>query len=100
MWFLAYLSEVVPPELAVTNLHLKREDNSWKLHIATAWQGAASPPEPPAVSNSMARLRAQLSNGPFHLTPLSGSEKEPSARPRVGLNPASGDPFVIEGIIR
>ena len=39
VWFLGYLSEVVPPELAVTNLHLKREEDSWKLQMATAWQG-------------------------------------------------------------
>jgi hypothetical protein len=100
VWFLGYLSEVVPPELAVTNLHLKREDNSWKLRLAIAWQGAASRPGPSEVSNSVARLRAQLSSGPFHLAPLAGSEKEPSARTRVGLHPASADPFVIEGIIR
>ena len=99
-WFLGYLSEVLPPELAVTNLHLKREDNSWKLRLATAWQGAASPPAPSEISNSLARLRTQLSTGPFHLAPLSGSEKEPPAHPRAGHNPATVDPLVIEGIIR
>jgi hypothetical protein len=100
VWFLSYLGEAVPPELVVTNLHLKREDNSWKVQMATAWQGIGGRPEPSAVSNSIARLRAQLSNGPFHLTSLSGSQKGPSAQPRAGLNPASGDQFVIEGIIR
>ena len=80
------------PELAVTNLHLKREDDSWKLHLATAWQGAASQPEPSEVSNSIARFRAQLTNGPFHLAPLRGSEKESTAWPKIGLTPASGDP--------
>ena len=100
LWFLGYLSEVMPPELAVTSLHLKHEDNAWRLRLVTAWQGAASPPESPAVSNSIARLREQLSNGPFHLALSSGNEKEPSARLKARLNQASGAPFVIEGIIR
>jgi hypothetical protein len=100
VWFLGYLSEVVPPELAVTSLQLKREDNAWKLRLATAWQGTASPPAPLELSNSLARLRTQLSDGPFHLTPASGREKDPSARLRAGRNPAGGDQFVIEGIIR
>jgi hypothetical protein len=100
VWFLGYLSEVVPPELAVTHLHLKHADNSWKLQMAVARQGAASQPGPSEVSNAIARLRAQLSFGPFHLTPLRGSEKEPSAQPRAGFNPPAGDPFLIEGIIR
>ena len=100
LWFLGYLSEAVPSELAVTNLHLKLEDNAWKLRLTTAWQGATNQPELSEVSNSIARFRAQMASGPFHLTPLRGSEKEPAARPRLGTNAASADPFVIEGIIR
>jgi type II secretory pathway pseudopilin PulG len=100
LWFLGYLGEVVPPELVVTNLHLKREDNSWKVQMATAWQAAAGQPAPSEFSNSVARLRAQLSNGPFHLAPLNGGEKEAPHRAGTATKPATGDQFVIEGIIR
>src|ERR1019366_1150129 len=73
LWFLGYLSEAVPSELAVTNLHLKLEDNAWKLRLATAWQGSATQPEASEVSNCIAHFRAQMASGPFHLSPLRGS---------------------------
>ncbi len=99
VWFLGYLSEVVPPELVVTNLHLKREDNSWRVQMATVWQGATNQPALGEVSNVVARLQAQLFSGPFHLDPVSTSEQAPSARPKVGPNSVS-DLLRIEGVIR
>jgi hypothetical protein len=100
VWFLGYLSEVVPPQLVVTNLHLKREDNSWKVQMATAWQASVDQPAPSEFSNAVARLRAQLSIGPFHLAPVSGVEKDAPRRAEAGPRPATADHFVIEGIIR
>jgi hypothetical protein len=100
VWFLGYLGEVVPPQLVVTNLHLKREDNTWKVQMATAWQRAAGQPAPSEFSNAVARLRAQLSTGPFHLAPLIGVEKEAPHRAGTTPKPATGDQSVIEGTIR
>ena len=99
-WFLAYLGTVVPSELSVTNLHLKRETNAWKLHLATAWQGTADQPTPAEMASTIAKLRAQLSSGPFHLAPPSSSEKDTSGHSGVGPKPAAADPLVIEGVIR
>ena len=100
VWFLGYLGEVVPPQLVITNLHLMREADSWKLRMATAWQGTAGDPAPSEFSNAVVRLRAQLSTGPFHLAPLGSVEKEAPHRAGTGPKPAAGDQFVIEGIIR
>jgi hypothetical protein len=99
-WFLGYLGEVVPPELVVTNLHLKREDSAWKVQMAATWQGAAGQPAPSEVSNAVTQLRTQLSTGPFHLAPLSGGEKEAPHRAGIASKTAAGGQFVIEGIIR
>ena len=60
--------------------------------MATAWQGAAGPACAVEVSNAVARLRAQLSTGPFHLAPLSGVEKEAPRRAGTGLKPAARGP--------
>jgi len=100
VWFLGYLGEVVPPELAVTNLHIKREDNSWKLQMATAWQGTAGQASPSEATNAVARLRAQLSTGPFHLAPLSTLEKQPSRPAGPDLKSPMANKLVIEGTIR
>jgi hypothetical protein len=86
--------------LVITNLHLMREADSWKLRMATAWQGTAGDPAPSEFSNAVVRLRAQLSTGPFHLAPLGSVEKEAPHRAGTGPKTAAGDQFVIEGIIR
>jgi hypothetical protein len=98
VWFLGYLSEVVPPGLAVTNLHFKLEEDGWKLQLTAAGQGGSNPPAPSDGSNAVARLRTQLAEGSFHFTPLSGSQKEPATRSSAGPKP--GEHLVIEGVIR
>jgi len=74
VWFLGYLSEVVPSELVVTNLHIKREEGLWKVQMGGTLQGATRRPAPGTLSNALALLKTRLSKGPFHVKILSGNE--------------------------
>ncbi len=119
-WFLGYLSEVAPAELVVTNLHIKREEGCWRVHLAGGYQQAIGNPTPGALSNAVALLSAHLSNGPFHLRVLTDTEQEKAggvrAKPgdldvpiptwiaNVSKNtepkPAPTNQFMIEGVMR
>jgi hypothetical protein len=100
MWFLGYLSELVPPGLVVTNLHLKREDDAWSLRMATISQGSITQRPPAEVAATLAQLRTQMSNGVFHVAPPGSREKEAPGHAGTGPKPAPGDPLVLEGVIR
>jgi hypothetical protein len=101
VWFLGYLSEVMPPELTATYVHLVSETNAWTVQMATTWEAdhSGQGAMPPEIAEALARLRTQLSNGPFHLQPLSASVREPSGRPEPGPQSAA-DPLLIEGVIQ
>jgi hypothetical protein len=102
MWVLGYLSEVVPPELAVTNLHLQRVGDSWKLRMTTASQGSASGQAsvPPEVASAVVQLRTKLSDGPFRMAPLSGIENEASRPASSASRSAMVNALLIEGVVR
>jgi hypothetical protein len=116
LWFLGYLSEVTPPELVVTNLHIVREADVWKVHVAGALQSALRPSRPTAFSDSVALLASRLTNAPFHLLLLDERERAgaAAARPKGGVAawianviggvqarpPAPTDQFAIEGAMR
>jgi hypothetical protein len=119
VWFLGYLSEVVPAELVVTNLHIKREEDLWKVHLAGTYQKAIKPATPEALSNAVGLLTARLSDGPFHVGFPSDADKTKAAEARARTsgggviptwvaNVAGGIPakpppteqFTIEGVMR
>ncbi len=65
MWLLGYLGEAVPPELVVTNVQVKREAESWKVHLAgTAQQSGKELKTSPSPA-SLALLEENLKAGPF-----------------------------------
>jgi hypothetical protein len=123
-WLLAYLAEAVPSDLVVTNLHVKREQDFWRIRLAgTVQQGLKQPGAPP-VSRSVALLKSRLSSAPFHIKipdSADNSDKPPGEKPPAGgsslpawLNrvasslsgkgaqtrPEQQDQFNIEGIMR
>jgi hypothetical protein len=122
VWLLGYLSEAVPSELVVTNLHLRREDRLWKLRLAGTAQTQTRPPTAASFSNSVALLNSRLANGPFHVTLVSNSDKDAAARARTvsaesssslpswltkpqppgtpSLKPATDTGFLIEGVMQ
>jgi hypothetical protein len=119
-WFLGYLSEVVPAELVVTNLHVQREENCWRVRLAGGYQPAIGNPTPAALSNAVSGLSARLANGPFHVKILTEAEEEKAGQGRaqagdaagliptwvanvsrgIQAKPAPTDRFTIEGLMR
>jgi hypothetical protein len=120
VWFLGYLSEVVPSELVITNFHIKREEGLWKVQMAGTLQGATLRPAPGTLSNALTLLKTRLSKGPFHVKILSGSDgekadgtgsKPPGAGDRISewvsgvaagilVPEPAGTQFAIEGVMR
>ncbi len=65
VWFLAYLSEVTPPELCITNLSVARNDSHWEVRMegvlpVTNSLSAA------AIARPVNQLAERLHGGPFH----------------------------------
>ena len=120
VWLLGYLGEVVPPELVVTNLHLKQEDRLWKVRLAGTFQTQPGEKPPAAAKRSaaVARLVSQLSSGPFHLTlsdpnkdketPAADKDSSPDfgrwvsklTTGRPAASPPESDHFSIEGFLQ
>jgi hypothetical protein len=97
-WLLGYLGEAVPSDLVVTNLHIKWEDDVWKLRLAGTSQPAEKPPTPEVFSNSVSVLAGRLGGEPFHLT-LAGDGGN-GAGPRVSWTSPAENQFELEGVMR
>jgi hypothetical protein len=125
-WFLAYLNESVPPELVVTNLHIVREEDYYKVQVGGTMQKGLPPVANAEVSDPVDVLKARLAGPPFHVKIVEMMEAKPvrpapaanapagetsipgwlsriagavTGRPSVA-KPAPQDHFVIEGIMR
>lgn len=126
-WFLAYLGEAVPPELVVTNLHIVRDDDYYKVQVAGTMQRALPVTAAPPVADPVDVLKARLSGPPFNLkiseTTTDKTVPVPAATTKIGpidtsvpgwlsrlagtvtgkqasAKPPAQDRFVIEGIMR
>jgi hypothetical protein len=66
-WFLAYLGEAVPPELVVTNLHIVREEDYYKVQLAGTTQRSLPVSAAPQATDPLDVLKARLSGPPFNL---------------------------------
>jgi hypothetical protein len=75
-WFLAYLGEIVPPELVVTNLSIQILGGSnsvqsarqpWRVELKGTFQETGALPPIDQFSKSVAELKRRLAAGPFHL---------------------------------
>ncbi len=117
LWFLGYLSEAVPPELVVTNLHIVRSAEMWNVHLAGTLQAALMSTNPAAFHQHVGQLAARLTNSPFHLMLIDERQKSSAASARskgggiagwianvIGGVPAKPPPptdqFEIEGAMR
>jgi hypothetical protein len=128
-WLLAYLGQVVPPDLVVTNLNVKREGEYYRVKLAGTYQPATVTPAAQPVADSVENLKAALAGSPFHMRilesnavpKLPGADAEPprsggiaglssewikgvfdkaSAKPDPGKRLARMDHFVIEGVLK
>jgi len=66
-WFLSYLAEAVPPELVVTNLHVIREEDYYRVQLAGTVQHGLPAPAVPPVAEPIDVLKARLTGPPFNL---------------------------------
>jgi hypothetical protein len=66
-WLLAYLGQVVPADLVVTNFTVKREDDYYRVRLAGTYQPASVTPDAPPVAVSIENLKTALAGNPFHM---------------------------------
>ena len=110
----------MPPDLVVTNLHIKHEEDLWRVQMTGTLQTTVKQPTPAVLSNSVSLLMSRLVNGPFHMRVWDGNEgpKEKDAASKAGSGgnfsswvaklataaPAAvaktENQFVIEGVMR
>lgn len=103
-WLLAYLSEVMPERLVLSQLQIVRETNLWSVHVA----GAAEPdPNRPGASRlSVSSFSNALATGPFHLK-INNAAPDKTAgasSARRGVRPERPEKdtntFIIDGVMR
>jgi hypothetical protein len=80
LWFLAYLGEITPANLAVTNLDLRRETNAWRVRISGQLQ-PTTPPTPTNIAQAVDQLAAHLRSGPFQAVILPPESPTTPAQP-------------------
>jgi len=109
-WFLGYLGDVVPAELLLTHLQLKREDDLWTLQLGGTLQPTTNAAPSSVLSGAVSTLRNQLESGPFHVkilnspgTPGGATGKRAARKPGqpgpvVAL--AAQHEFFIEGVMQ
>jgi Tfp pilus assembly protein PilN len=66
-WLLAYLGQVVPADLVVTNFSVKRENDYYRVKLAGTYQAASVTPNAPPVADSIENLKSALAASPFHM---------------------------------
>jgi len=128
-WLLAYLGQIVPADLVVTNFTVKREANYYRVRLGGTYQQASVTPNAPPIAASVEALKSQLATAPFHLRILetdasgrvinTGPSASAATGPRVPLGDwlnqikqglekkidpntrrEEVDHFVIEGVMR
>ena len=73
-WLLAYLGQVVPADLVITNFTVKREADYYRVKLAGTYQQAAVTPTAPPMADSVATLKEQLAGSPFNMRILETDE--------------------------
>lgn len=89
VWFLAYLSEAVPTELVVTNLHLRQEGARWQLQLAGGMPSATNAAQAMIAGERIAEMTERLRSGPFQVSLTAGApdpvEASEPARPKSAI---------------
>jgi hypothetical protein len=66
-WLLGHLGDVMPSDLLLTGLDLRRENDLWKVQLDGALQPGVGPDSRLLAAASVDALTLQLAEGPFHL---------------------------------
>jgi hypothetical protein len=115
-WFLGYLGEAVPPELLLTNAHIRRQNDLWQVRLAGVPQPTTNQAPGLALSNAVALLERRLTSGPFGFKSTNTTDFRPPAMPGPGGpslsnwvarlsaatsgRGAAATQFAIEGVMR
>lgn len=102
MWFSAYLGEVVPPEILVTNLLVERHLDHWDVRVAGSLQPSTNLPPAGVLASQVQLLADRLHQGPFKVVlgePNSGSGKGTPA-PVVAPTPAPANKGLANWVSR
>jgi hypothetical protein len=111
-WFLAYLGEVIPEELLLTHMQVKREDDQWAVQLAGALQPTTNREPARLMMDAVSALAKNLASGPFHLkitrsTIGQGADRSASAGDQnaEAVLPLEADDadkyrFFLEGVMR
>ena len=81
IWFLAYLGEITPSQLTVTNLQVRRETNAWRVRISGMLQPQIAP-SASALLRAAAELSEKLRTGPFQARILPPAEEKLRPKPQ------------------
>jgi len=82
-WFLGYLSEALPMELLVTNLHIRNVGAQWHVTVAGGLQPSTNVQQEILLGSAVNQFSNRLASGPFrfHFT----------NSPTVAITPRGGD---------
>lgn len=111
LWFLSYLGQLVPPELAVTNFSVLKEDSGWRFRLS----GLLQPGNSSGLAGPLSALTNQLGSGPFGASFVKvADEVTPESTPSLGTGirnlalrgkPAAGESkpaarqYHVEGVL-
>jgi hypothetical protein len=89
-WFLAYLGQVIPDDLVVTQLDVTRTNQAWSVRLAGTSQPVAARNGAPArdLSQAVASLASQLTSGPLRFN-VTRTVPEMEAEPAIPTRPTS-----------
>jgi hypothetical protein len=100
-WFLAYLGDVVPSDLVVTNLQIARKDDFYSVLLSGTFQQAPlqpGQPQPQQIVDPVAVLKARLASAPFHLKITESQGDQPQQAASAAPAPKPSPPPVQPGI--
>lgn len=80
LWFLAYLGEITPPEIAVTNLNLLCQSNTWHVRLSGRLQPSTTT-SPDSLNRAVESFSHQLRTGPFQAQILTAGSPQSAAPP-------------------
>lgn len=78
-YFLAYIGQVIPPDLRLAEIGVKREGNLWHLRLTGSSQAITNTRPGLDISASVTALSKALASGPFHVRLAANTQ--PPARP-------------------
>lgn len=89
-WFLAYLGDMTPPEIRLTEVQVRRDGELWFLRLGGVPQVVGTNGEPSlSFSNAVVAVSRNLRTGPFHVALSTGTNSPFSSATALTTGPTS-----------